>query len=76
MIMMMMRMSLKNFSFLTNSLRISKNSIINYRMMTTSSKYLVEETKYNFLQNLGIERTNIGVFTNDWKAHGKVSVVH
>ncbi|KAH9522344.1 aldehyde dehydrogenase 7 family member A1 [Dermatophagoides farinae] len=68
----MMRMSLVNFSsLLTNSLLVSKNSIINYRMMATTSKYLIEEPKYDFLRNLSIERTNIGVFTNGWNAHGK-----
>ena len=72
----MMRMSLVNFSsLLTNSLLVSKNSIINYRMMATTSKYLIEEPKYDFLRNLSIERTNIGVFTNGWNAHGKVSII-
>ncbi|RWS12975.1 aldehyde dehydrogenase-like protein [Dinothrombium tinctorium] len=34
--------------------------------------YLVEDKKYAFLTNLGIEKTNLGVFANNWTGSGKV----
>lgn len=39
-----------------------------------STKYLVEEKDYDFLKKLGLEKTNIGVFSNRWDANGQVRI--
>ncbi|KAF5281204.1 hypothetical protein FQA39_LY17844 [Lamprigera yunnana] len=37
-----------------------------------SSSYLVNETKYAFLKNLGLKSVNSGVYDGEWKGSGKV----
>ncbi|XP_068629591.1 putative aldehyde dehydrogenase family 7 member A1 homolog [Battus philenor] len=36
------------------------------------SAYLVDDPKYAFLKDLGLEKTNIGVFNGKWDANGQV----
>lgn len=38
-----------------------------------STGYLIENPKYSFLKELGLEKTNVGVFNGEWKANGAVS---
>lgn len=40
--------------------------------MMATDKYLIEEPQFEFLKRLGLERTNIGVYTKRWNANGKV----
>lgn len=39
----------------------------------SSSSYLIEDPKYSFLKELGLEKRNAGVFNGKWKANGEVS---
>ncbi|KAF7490966.1 Alpha-aminoadipic semialdehyde dehydrogenase [Sarcoptes scabiei] len=53
----------------------SLRSIICHRnqisRMMMSTKFLIEETKYDFLRKLDLDRTNQGCFTNRWIGSGK-----
>lgn len=46
-----------------------KNSFNPIRM---SSSYLIDDPKYSFLKDLGLERTNYGVYDGEWKGKGPV----
>lgn len=39
-----------------------------------SSAYLINNTKYGFLKELGLEATNFGVYDGTWKGSGNVSI--
>lgn len=41
-----------------------------------ASNYLINDPKYSFLKELGLESTNLGVYDGTWKASGSVSVFH
>lgn len=36
------------------------------------SAYLIDDPKYAFLEDLGLEKKNIGVFNGKWEANGQV----
>lgn len=36
------------------------------------SAYLIEDPKYSFLKDLGLEKKNVGVFNGKWNANGQV----
>ncbi|XP_046688866.1 alpha-aminoadipic semialdehyde dehydrogenase-like [Homalodisca vitripennis] len=42
------------------------------RRMSSNNKYLIEDPKYGFLKELGLERVNVGVYHGKWKASGQV----
>nr|XP_023030300.1 alpha-aminoadipic semialdehyde dehydrogenase [Leptinotarsa decemlineata] len=42
------------------------------RTMSSSSEFLINDTKYSFLKDLGLEERNPGVFDGTWKGSGKV----
>ncbi|KAG8282559.1 hypothetical protein J6590_033263 [Homalodisca vitripennis] len=42
------------------------------RRMSSHNKYLIEDPKYGFLKELGLERVNVGVYHGKWKASGQV----
>jgi hypothetical protein len=52
------------------TLSASTKSFENCRKM---SNFLVDEPKYSFLKELGIERRNPGVFNGKWGGSGEVS---
>lgn len=35
-----------------------------------ASTYLIDDPKYSFLKDLGLERTNYGVYDGEWKGSG------
>lgn len=44
------------------------------RLSSSSEKYLIDDPNYSFLKDdLGLQRTNIGVYNGKWNADGKVS---
>lgn len=44
---------------------------------TDSSKYLINNPKYrSFLQPLGLEEENLGVYDGQWFANGQVLINH
>lgn len=57
----------------TKALRVNAcKVVISSRAM--SSEYLVNDTKYSFLKELGLSTTNLGVFDGTWKGSGSVSL--
>lgn len=48
------------------------NKFFNYRTMS-SGKYLVEDSKFSFLKDLGLSRTNKGVYNGEWTGNGEVN---
>ena len=42
---------------------------------SSSSSLLVNDRKYQFLQDLGLKENNCGVFDGEWKGSGEVSPV-
>ncbi|XP_050345521.1 putative aldehyde dehydrogenase family 7 member A1 homolog [Nymphalis io] len=41
-------------------------------MARNASTYLIDDPKYSFLKDLGLEKNNVGVFNGKWKANGQV----
>lgn len=41
-------------------------------MARNASAYLVDDPKYSFLKDLGIDKKNVGVFNGKWEANGQV----
>ena len=42
---------------------------------SSSSSLLINDSKYQFLQDLGLKENNSGVFDGEWKGSGEVSGV-
>ena len=40
----------------------------------SSGKYLVEDSKFSFLKDLGLSRTNKGVYNGEWTGNGEVKL--
>ncbi|XP_063359236.1 putative aldehyde dehydrogenase family 7 member A1 homolog [Cydia amplana] len=40
--------------------------------MARNASYLIEDPKYSFLKDLGLEKKNVGVFNGKWQANGQV----
>ncbi|XP_038215621.1 putative aldehyde dehydrogenase family 7 member A1 homolog [Zerene cesonia] len=40
--------------------------------MARNASYLIEDPKYSFLKDLGLEKTNVGVYNGKWQANGQV----
>lgn len=38
----------------------------------SASSYLIEESKYSFLKDLGLDKKNLGVYHGQWTGSGKV----
>ncbi|XP_049786850.1 alpha-aminoadipic semialdehyde dehydrogenase-like [Schistocerca cancellata] len=56
-------------------MRTFKNMFINLiqvRHMMSKPKFLIEESSYSFLQELGLQKTNPGVYNGKWTASGEV----
>lgn len=45
--------------------------LFNFRAMS-SGKYLIDEPKYSFLKELGLEKDNQGVYDGKWSGSGEV----
>ncbi|KAJ8921584.1 hypothetical protein NQ315_010489 [Exocentrus adspersus] len=41
-------------------------------MAVAKSDFLINDTKYSFLKELGLQETNLGVFDGTWKGSGKI----
>jgi aldehyde dehydrogenase family 7 member A1 len=46
-------------------------SIYNFRAMS-SARYLIDDTNFAFLKDLGLERVNKGVYNGEWSGHGEI----
>ncbi|XP_066997946.2 alpha-aminoadipic semialdehyde dehydrogenase [Anabrus simplex] len=55
-------------------LTVKVNRLISaqFRRMMSSAKFLIEDPKYSFLQDLGLEKINAGVYNGKWTASGEV----
>lgn len=42
---------------------------------STGGNFLCNEPKYDFLQDLGIEKCNKGVYNGKWSGNGKVTII-
>ncbi|VVC96924.1 unnamed protein product [Leptidea sinapis] len=42
------------------------------QMSRQASSYLIDDPKYSFLKDLGLEKTNTGVFNGKWQANGQI----
>ena len=54
------------------SVKSSCLSITGQQRMTMAS-FLIDDPKYSFLKDLGLEKTNNGVYNGKWFANGEVS---
>lgn len=56
-------------------IRLGLNTYLRQQTATMSSatKYLVDDPKYSFLKELGIERSNAGVYNGKWTGSGPVT---
>ena len=45
------------------------------RASSSSSSLLINDSKYQFLRDLGLKENNAGVFDGEWKGSGEVSPV-
>lgn len=45
-----------------------------YVMARNASSYLIEDPKYSFLKDLGLDKKNVGVFNGKWEANGPVCI--
>lgn len=50
----------------------SKNATSIRTMSAASANFLVNDPKYSFLKDLGLQEHNPGVFDGSWKGSGKV----
>jgi len=41
---------------------------------TMASGYLIDDPKYSFLKDLGLEKTNCGVYNGKWSGSGPVNI--
>ncbi|XP_066156426.1 alpha-aminoadipic semialdehyde dehydrogenase [Euwallacea fornicatus] len=55
-----------------NTSIITWKSIIFIRTMASKAQYLVNDSKYSFLSELGIAESNHGAFDGQWKGSGRV----
>lgn len=39
-----------------------------------SSSFLINDSKYSFLKELGLNEENVGVYDGQWDANGNVSI--
>jgi len=49
------------------------NTFMSISCRTMSSRYLIDDPKFSFLKDLGIERTNKGVYNGEWCGNGEVT---
>lgn len=42
-----------------------------FRMQKAGVSYLINDPKYAWLRELGLQESNAGVFTGEWRANGK-----
>lgn len=59
---------------LQNSSKVIFQRKFIFRIMqqASASSYLIEESKYSFLKDLGLEKNNFGVYHGRWTGSGKV----
>lgn len=41
-------------------------------MAASRAEYLINDSKYSFLKELGLQESNLGVFDGTWKGSGQV----
>ena len=46
---------------------------LSWTRSSSSSSFLINDSKYQFLQDLGLKENNSGVFDGSWKGSGEVS---
>lgn len=44
-------------------------------MARNASAFLIEDPKYSFLKELGLEKKNVGVYNGKWEANGPVNIL-
>jgi len=48
--------------------------ILKYVSLRKSSSFLINDSKYSFLKELGLNEENVGVYDGQWDANGNVSI--
>lgn len=62
------------FYFNTRSLKYLKDLKYIHFSLRKSSNFLINENKYSFLKDLGLNEENPGVYDGKWDANGNVSI--
>jgi len=47
---------------------------LKYVSFRKSSSFLINDSKYSFLKELGLNEENVGVYDGQWGANGNVSI--
>jgi len=47
---------------------------LKYLSIRKSSSFLINNSKYSFLKELGLNEENVGVYDGQWNANGNVSI--
>lgn len=68
-----MAVLLKNSKHSLKYFKIFNKTIYTHIRLLSSQKYLIDDPKYSFLRELGLEKVNIGVYNGKWSANGKVN---
>ncbi|XP_014246459.1 alpha-aminoadipic semialdehyde dehydrogenase [Cimex lectularius] len=61
----------RSIGILQKYLTSSTSSVLRVRSYT-SGKFLVEDPKYKFLEELGLTKTNLGVYNGSWSGSGEL----
>lgn len=61
------------YSLLVSSVRsLTRNFTLKFHQSSAMSSYLIDDPKYSFLKDLGLERINNGVYNGKWTGSGEV----
>ena len=58
-------------SLVRGAVKVQNFRLCHFRAMS-SIPYLVDDTNFSFLKDLGLERTNKGVYNGEWSGNGEV----
>lgn len=58
-------------SLVSGAVKVQSFRLCHFRAMS-SSRYLIDDANFSFLKELGLERTNKGVFNGEWSGNGEV----
>lgn len=53
--------------------KVSNETVYYHVRLLSSQKYLIDDPKYSFLSELGLEKVNSGVYNGKWTANGKIT---
>lgn len=59
-----------------NSSSLKHLKFLKYLSLRRSSSFLINDSKYSFLKELGLNEENVGVYDGQWDANGNVSITY